>query len=46
MDNITIVEIVPFEFIIEVVAFQEFIIEVPGEVAAGIFDLTFDESFE
>ena len=46
MDNITIVEIVPFEFIIEVVAFQDFIVYVPGEVAVGIFDETFDESFE
>jgi len=45
MDNITIVEIVPFEFIIEVVAFQELIIEVPG-VAVGVFDETFDRSFE
>ena len=46
MDNITIVEIVPFEFIIEVTAFQDIIIEVPGEVSVGIFDESFDESYE
>ena len=46
MDNITIVEIVPFEFIIEVTALQDLIIEVPGEVAVGIFDESFDESYE
>jgi hypothetical protein len=39
MDNVTIIEITPFE---------NFIIEVPGEAEAdeGIFDLTFDETFE
>jgi len=40
MDNITIIEITPFD---------ELIVEVPGVVEigdGGIFDLTFDPTFE
>lgn len=48
MPNVTTVIVTEFdETVIQVTPFQDVIIEVPGEgEAVGIFDESFDESFE
>lgn len=48
MPNVTTVIVTEFEeTIVQVTPFQDVIVEVPGEgVTVGIFDESFDESFE